>query len=455
MAKEKTKYVCKECGGETSRWLGQCPHCAAWNSISEFKEFRPSKGTARSTWAGEAGKAVPLKDVPVETHVRYSTGLPELNRVLGGGLVKDSVILLGGDPGIGKSTLLLQVSSHIAAGHKVLYVSGEESVSQVNQRAQRLGLPCENVYILPEVAIESIIPVIAEEKPQLVIIDSIQAVYSQALESAPGTVSQIRDCAAQFTRIAKAQGVAFILIGHVTKEGALAGPRVLEHIVDTVLYFEGDPQAGFRLLRANKNRYGPANELGVFAMTETGLTEIDNPSALFLQEHETPVPGVAILATVEGNQPLLVEVQSLMEDSVSPMTRKLSVGFDQERTSLLMAVLTERCGISCAQKNVYLNAVGGVKIKETAADLALALACYSFIRKKPIPADVVVFGEVGLAGELRGVTNPQARINEARRLGFKQVIMPKHKGEALKTEGMVVHEFKTLSDAIAFLRKLD
>ncbi len=399
MAKTKTVYTCTECGGTTPRWAGQCPHCQQWNTLVETvaesaanKRFQPLAASATVRKLSEIDAA----DVP-----RFSSGIDEFDRVLGGGLVSGGVVLIGGDPGIGKSTLLLQALANLAGQRRVLYVSGEESGAQIALRAQRLGVESPSLGLLAEIQLEKIQATLEVEKPEVAVIDSIQTLYSEALTSAPGSVAQVRECAAQLTRIAKSSGITIILVGHVTKEGSLAGPRVLEHIVDTVLYFEGDTHSSHRLIRAFKNRFGAVNELGVFAMTERGLRGISNPSALFLSQHEETVPGSCVLVTQEGTRPLLVEIQALVDTAHVPNPRRLAVGLEQNRLALLLAVLHRHAGIACFDQDVFLNAVGGVKITEPAADLAVLLSIHSSMRNKPLPRGLVVFGEVGLAGEIR------------------------------------------------------
>jgi DNA repair protein RadA/Sms len=403
MAKSKSTYSCTECGGQTLKWQGQCPHCQAWNTLVEAVS---EKVAARFTPVSESREVQSLSEVEAEEDQRYSTGLIEFDRVLGGGLVQGGVVLLGGDPGIGKSTLLLQAlcnMSLLPLARNVLYVSGEESARQVAMRAKRMGVDAKALHLLAEIRLERIQEVLAERKPDVAVIDSIQTVYSDALQSAPGSVAQVRECAAQLTRLAKASGTSMILVGHVTKEGALAGPRVLEHMVDTVLYFEGDTHSSFRLIRAFKNRFGAVNELGVFAMTEKGLREVSNPSALFLSHHGGQVPGSCIMVTQEGTRPLLVEIQALVDEAHSPNARRLSVGLEQNRRAMLLAVLHRHAGIACFDQDVFVNAVGGVKITEPGADLAVLLAIVSSLKNRPLPEKTVVFGEVGLAGEVRPV----------------------------------------------------
>ncbi|OIP11976.1 MAG: DNA repair protein RadA, partial [Betaproteobacteria bacterium CG2_30_59_46] len=408
MAKSKSIYTCTECGGQVTKWQGQCPHCMAWNTLVEtVAEAAPTAN--RYSALAHPSQLQRLSDVEALETPRQTTGIAEFDRVLGGGLVPGGVVLIGGDPGIGKSTLLLQALCHLGASNKVLYVSGEESAQQIALRAKRLALDAGPVQLLAEIQLEKISATLLALKPDVAVIDSIQTVYSEALQSAPGSVAQVRECAAQLTRLAKQAGITVILVGHVTKEGALAGPRVLEHIVDTVLYFEGDSNSSFRLIRAFKNRFGAVNELGVFAMTEKGLREVSNPSALFLSHHGQEVAGSCVMVTQEGTRPLLVEVQALVDEAHAPNPRRLSVGLEQNRLAMLLAVLHRHAGIACFDQDVFVNAVGGVKITEPAADLAVLLAIVSSLRNKPLPAKLVVFGEVGLAGEVRPVQRGQER----------------------------------------------
>jgi DNA repair protein RadA/Sms len=422
MAKAKSVYSCTECGGQSPKWQGQCPHCGAWNTLVESVATPPAKRF--ESVSGARSAIVPLAGVQAKNVERMPTGIAEFDRVLGGGLVPGGVVLLGGDPGIGKSTLLLQACAAVGASLRTLYVTGEESVEQIALRAQRLGLVNAPVELLAEVQLEAIVAAIGSSAPGVVVIDSIQTLYTEALASAPGSVSQVRECAAQLTRLAKQQGVIVVLVGHVTKDGAIAGPRVLEHIVDTVLYFEGDPHSSFRLVRAIKNRFGAANELGVFGMTERGLKGVSNPSALFLSQHDHAVPGSAIVATVEGSRPLLVELQALVDPALGGTPRRLAVGLEAQRLALLLAVLHRHGGVEVGGYDVYVNAVGGVRIAEPAADLAVLLAVASSLRNKPLPPKALVFGEVGLAGEIRPVQRGQERIREAAKLGFRQVLVP-------------------------------
>lgn len=446
MAKQKTIYSCTECGGQTLKWQGQCPHCQAWNTLVETIA---EKTVSRFSPVSEIDKVQNLSEVEAGEEPRFSTGVAELDRVLGGGLVHGGVVLIGGDPGIGKSTLLLQALSHMSASHKVLYVSGEESARQVALRAKRLVLNVANVQLLAEIQLEKIQLTLAGHKPDVAVIDSIQTIYSDALQSAPGSVAQVRECAAQLTRFAKASGTCIILVGHVTKEGALAGPRVLEHMVDTVLYFEGDTHSSFRMIRAFKNRFGAVNELGVFAMGEKGLREVNNPSALFLSHHDEQVPGTCVMVTQEGTRPLLVEIQALVDEARAPNPRRLTVGLEQNRLAMLLAVLHRHAGIPCFDQDVFVNAVGGVKITEPGADLAILLAIVSSLKNKPLTEKMVVIGEIGLAGEIRPVQRGQERLKEAAKLGFKQAIIPIANKPKQAIAGMEIIAVGRVGDAVA------
>ena len=390
----KTQFVCRDCGNTTAKWLGQCPACHAWNTLEEFRVPKKPAGGGRPTTGmlAETSTVALLSDVPVDTVPRLPTGLAEFDRVLGGGMVPGSVVLIGGDPGIGKSTLLLQALARMSQDQPVLYVSGEESLAQVALRAARLGIDGRTLPMLAEISLAHITQAIAQVRPAVVVIDSIQTMMSDDLTSAPGSVSQVRDCAAQLTRLAKQQGVAVVMIGHVTKEGALAGPRILEHMVDTVLYFEGDSHSTYRLIRAIKNRFGAVNELGVFGMTDRGLKAVTNPSALFLSQHADPVPGSCVLVTQEDTRPLLVEIQALVDQSAGGAPRRLCVGLDPMRLSLLLAVLNRHAGIHYHDQDVFLNAVGGVRITEPAADMAVVLAVLSSLKNRPLPPGLAVFG---------------------------------------------------------------
>lgn len=465
MAKDKTVYACNECGGTTPRWLGKCPHCNAWNSLVETVPQAPTAGKNRLS-AGSRGLAPTaelsvLSDIEAADVARTPTGLGELDRVLGGGVVEGGVVLIGGDPGIGKSTLLLQALDALQrSGLDTVYVTGEESGAQVALRSRRLGLGHSQVKVLAEIQLEKILATLDAKQPAIAVIDSIQTVYSDQLSSAPGSVAQVRECAAHLTRAAKASGIAIVLVGHVTKEGALAGPRVLEHMVDTVLYFEGDTHSSYRLIRAIKNRFGAVNEIGVFAMTEKGLKGVSNPSAIFLSQHSQPVPGSCVLVTLEGTRPMLVEIQALV-DSGGPSPRRLSVGLDRDRLAMLLAVLHRHAGVACMDQDVFVNAVGGVRIGEPAADLAVMLAITSSLRGKALPKGFIAFGEVGLAGEVRPAPRGQERLKEAAKLGFSVALVPKanmpKKGDSAMTkalEGMTIHAIERIEDALEVVRGL-
>jgi DNA repair protein RadA/Sms len=451
MAKTKTIYTCTECGGQSLKWQGQCPHCTAWNTLVETIAEAAPGGNRYGALAAD-GKLQKLAEVEAAEVPRSPTGVAELDRVLGGGLVAGAVVLIGGDPGIGKSTLLLQALAHMSASQKVLYVSGEESAQQIALRAKRLALDAKSVELLAEINLERILSTLREHKPKVAVIDSIQTIYSEALQSAPGSVAQVRECAAQLTRYAKQAGTAIIFVGHVTKEGALAGPRVLEHIVDTVLYFEGDTNSSFRLVRAFKNRFGAVNELGVFAMTEKGLREVSNPSALFLSHHGQEVAGSCVMVTQEGTRPLLVEVQALVDEAHAPNPRRLSVGLEQNRLAMLLAVLHRHAGIACFDQDVFVNAVGGVRITEPAADLAVLLAIVSSLRNKPLPGKMVVFGEVGLAGEVRPVQRGLERLKEATKLGFTRAVVPRANAPKQPLPGMDIVAVERIEEAVANCR---
>jgi DNA repair protein RadA/Sms len=450
MAKAKTVYTCTECGGQTLKWQGQCPHCNAWNTLVETIAEKTS--ASRYQPLAESSKLQKLGDIDAREEPRRPTGIGELDRVLGGGLVTGAVVLLGGDPGIGKSTLLLQALAILGGSCNAIYVSGEESAQQIALRASRLAVDAAALNLLAEIQLEKVLAVLSAQKPDVAVIDSIQTIYSEALQSAPGSVAQVRECAAQLTRFAKSSGTALLLVGHVTKEGALAGPRVLEHMVDAVLYFEGDTHSSFRLVRAIKNRFGAINELGVFAMTERGLRGISNPSALFLSQHGTQVAGSCVMVTQEGSRPLLVEVQALVDEAHAPNPRRLSVGLEQNRLAMLLAVLHRHAGIAAFDQDVFVNAVGGVKIDEPAADLPVLLAIVSSLRNKPLPEKLVAFGEIGLAGEVRPVQRGQERLREAAKLGFKLAIIPKANAPRTAIEGIEVVSVERVEEAVARVR---
>ena len=444
----KVVYCCTACGGQAPKWQGQCTSCGEWNTLVETIQ-ESSSSTRFSGVAGAPSRPQNLVDIQARDEVRIGTGIDEFDRVLGGGLVAGGVVLLGGDPGIGKFTLLLQALSMVATKHQVLYVSGEESAEQVALRARRLQVDPTGVRLLAEVNLEKIIATLSESKPRIVVIDSIQTIYSDALQSAPGSVGQVREGAAQLTRYAKQTGTCVVFIGHVTKAGDLAGPRVLEHIVDTVLYFEGDTQSSFRLVRSFKNRFGPANELGVFAMTDRGLKGVSNPSALFLSQHNTEVAGSCVMVTQEGIRPLLVEIQALLDESHSPSPRRLSVGLEQNRLAMLLAVLHRHASIGCFDQDVFVNAVGGVRISEPAADLPVLLAIMSSLRNKPLPGNMVSFGEVGLAGEIRPAPKGQERLKEAVRLGFTLALVPQGNAPKNAIPGLQVLVVDRIDQAMA------
>lgn len=446
----KSCYVCRECGASFPKWAGQCSECQAWNVLEESLAAPASAATGRySGFSGEtSAQVLTLTDVESEQEVRSSTGSAELDRVLGGGLVEGSVVLIGGDPGIGKSTLLIQTLARLSDSLRTLYVSGEESPRQISLRARRLGLNTEKLRLLPETCVERIVTVAERERPDVLVVDSIQTMYTELLQSAPGSVSQVREAAAQLVHFAKRCATAVFLVGHVTKEGNLAGPRVLEHMVDSVLYFEGEAGSQFRLIRTIKNRYGAVNELGVFAMTDKGLKEVSNPSAIFLSRQAETVPGSIILITREGTRPLLVEVQVLVDESPLANPRRVTLGLEQNRLSMLLAVLHRHCGIGMFDQDVYVNVVGGVRITETASDLAVLMAALSSFRNRPIDLGLVVFGEVGLTGEIRPVPNGQERLREAAKHGFKHAVVPRMNIPKQSIQGLRVTGVDKLSDVL-------
>lgn len=451
MAKTKTVYVCNDCGAETPQWAGQCTACNAWNSLVENAQIKASTKTARVHNLAPAATVQKLDTIRAENIIRIKTGLGELDRVLGGGLVLGSVVLLGGGPGIGKSTLLMQSMSAMGENAKVLYISGEESADQVALRAHRLGVSGGNISLIAETSLETIAETLHREQPQVVVVDSIQTLFTHALQSAPGSVAQVRETAAHLVRWAKGTGTGLFLIGHVTKEGALAGPRVLEHMVDAVLYFEGEASDRFRLVRAMKNRFGTVNELGVFVMEESGLQEVSNPSAMFISRQTSDSAGSVILATQEGTRPLLVELQALVDDSQLANPRRVSVGVDGNRMAMLLAVLHRHAGIAMQSQDVYVNVAGGIRINETASDLALLLAAVSSYRNRPLGNDVVVFGEVGLGGEVRPVQRGGDRLNEASKLGFKRAIIPHANRPKIKRKDIDVIPVRRLTDALELI----
>ena len=452
MAKvSRTFFVCRECGAVVPKWAGQCADCGAWNTLEETVPAPAAASTGG--YAGNlSGTAVQsLGAVAASEQPRIATGLGELDRVLGGGLVEGAVVLIGGDPGIGKSTLLIQALARLATAVPTLYVSGEESAQQIGLRARRLGLPMGDLRLLTETSVERILALALAEQPRVMVIDSIQTMYSEQMQSVPGAVAQVRETAAQLVRFAKLHGIAVFLVGHVTKEGALAGPRVLEHMVDTVLYFEGEPGAQLRMVRAIKNRFGAVNELGVFAMTERGLREVSNPSAIFLSRHDSAVSGSSILVTWEGTRPLLVEVQALVDQSPLANPRRVALGLEQNRLSMLLAVLHRHANVSVYDQDVFVNVVGGVRITETAADLPVLLAVHSSLRDRPLPRTLAGFGEIGLSGEVRPVPNGLVRVQEAVKHGFTRVIVPRANMPKKRVGGTEVIGINRLTDALETL----
>ena len=452
MAKSKSIYSCTECGATSPKWQGQCPGCAEWNTLVESVAEKATGHRYESL--APVARLRNLSEIEASETERIPTGIAEFDRALGGGLVPGGVVLIGGDPGIGKSTLLLQALSLLSSACKVLYVSGEESGEQIALRARRLGLDSHALQLMAEINLERILATLQGEKPQVAVIDSIQTLWSDQLSSAPGSVAQVRECAAQLTRLAKQTGITVILVGHVTKEGALAGPRVLEHIVDTVLYFEGDTHSSFRLVRAFKNRFGAVNELGVFAMTDKGLKGVNNPSALFLSQHGQDVAGSCVMVTQEGTRPLLVEIQALV-DSAHGNPRRLTVGLEAQRLAMLLAVLHRHAGIVCFDQDVFVNAVGGVKITEPAADLAVLLSITSSLKNKALPSKLVVFGEVGLAGEIRPAPRGQERLKEAAKLGFTRAVIPEANRPKQPIAGMEIIAVKRVEEAVARIREIE
>lgn len=450
MAKSKTAFVCNECGADYSKWQGQCSECGQWNCVSEVR-LGPARsaGSGRSGYAGSRSEVQSLASVDLGEMPRIDTGIGEFNRVLGGGMVPGSAILIGGHPGAGKSTLLLQTLCALAVRMPALYVTGEESLQQVAMRAERLDLPRDQLQMLAETDVEAIIAAADRLRPSLLVVDSIQVMHLADISSAPGSVSQVRECAALLTRYAKQSGTVLLLVGHVTKDGSLAGPKVLEHMIDCSILLEGGDDSRFRTLRGQKNRFGAVNELGVFAMTETGLREVKNPSAIFLSRSEAISSGSLVMVVWEGTRPLLVEIQALVDESVMGNPRRVAVGLDQNRLAMLLAVLHRHGGLLVADQDVFVNVVGGVKVLETSADLALLLAIVSSFRDRPLARDLVVFGEVGLAGEIRPVPSGQERLLEASKHGFKRAIVPKANVPKAPIEGMEIVAVTRLSEALA------
>lgn len=444
--KQKSWFSCQQCGYQSAKWLGKCPDCGAWNSMAE-ETASPSGSGGRPSLP--PGSPVPIGAVEAGDEARRQTGIAEFDRVLGGGVVAGSVVLIGGDPGIGKSTLLLQVMHHLAQGSgPVLYVSGEESAHQIRLRGSRMGVAAEKLFLLPETSLEQILKRTAELKPTAMVIDSIQTVYTSAIESAPGSVSQVRETAGRLMVFAKGSGVPVFLVGHVTKEGALAGPRVLEHLVDTVLYFEGDSGHPYRILRAVKNRFGSTNEIGVFEMREEGLTEVGNPSELFLAERPKGVPGSVVVASVEGSRPLLVELQALVCSTQYGVPRRTTIGVDHNRVALLVAVLEKKVGLHLAGQDIFINVAGGVRLNEPAIDLGLICAIASSHLDRAVPADALILGEVGLAGEVRGISRPDIRVKEAVKLGFKRCLIPASAARQVKVDGIELVGVSSVAEAL-------
>ena len=454
MAKAKTAFVCNDCGADFPKWQGQCGECHAWNTLSEIRLSGPAsksasvRSTGRSGYAGATASVQRLEEVAVVDLPRLRSGFDEFDRVLGGGFVPGSSILIGGHPGAGKSTLLLQTLCRLAAQQPALYVTGEESPEQIALRANRLGLPTDQLQLMAETDVDAILASVEALKPRVLVVDSIQVVHSETLTSAPGSVSQVRDCAAQLTRYAKQTGIVLILVGHVTKDGSLAGPKVLEHMIDCSILLEGDHDSRFRTLRGQKNRFGAVNELGIFAMTDAGMREVTNPSAIFLDRSEHIAPGTTVVVVWEGTRPLLVEIQALVDDSSLGNPRRVTVGFEQNRLAMLLAVLHRHGGIQVGDQDVFANVVGGVRVMETSADLALLLAVVSSLRDRPLPRDWVVFGEVGLSGEIRPVPSGQERLSEAAKHGFKLAIVPKGNAPKKSMSGLKVVPVSRLSEAL-------
>lgn len=448
MAKTKTHYRCQSCGEISPKWMGQCAGCQEWNTLVSESTVQSD---SLSQYAGSVSELTRLDQIKAEKASRLDTGLTELNRVLGGGLVTGSVVLLGGDPGIGKSTLLLQTLSTMSQGMPVMYVTGEESLTQVKLRAERLGLGDSPLQLLAETQVERIMACADVAKPKVLVVDSVQTIYTDTISSAPGGVGQLRESAARLVRYAKLRGLAIFLVGHVTKEGTLAGPRVLEHMVDTVLYFEGQQDNRFRVVRAVKNRFGAVNELGVFAMTDKGLKEVMNPSKIFLSHAQSPVSGSVVMVTWEGTRPLLVEIQALVNESHLANPRRVTVGLESNRLGMLLAVLHRHCGIVTYDQDVFSNVVGGMRVTETGSDLALVVSVISSLRNRPVPNDWVIFGEIGLTGEVRPVQNGQARLNEAKKHGFKHAVIPKDNAPKQKIAGLDVHPVSKLHEVLGLV----
>ena len=449
MAKTKTVFFCTECGNETPKWMGRCPGCGAYNTMQEHIEKPALPGKSKSAPVGQSRKATAITQVDCSTEIRFSTGMGELDRVLGSGAVSGSLVLVGGAPGIGKSTLLLQICNSLCKGRKVLYVSGEESERQLKLRAQRLGVAPEGLYILSETRLSDILEAVDELEPDILIADSIQTLYQETNESAPGSVSQVKDCTMTLMQLSKSRGISVFVVGHINKDGNIAGPKVLEHMVDCVLYFEGDPNTSYRLLRAAKNRFGSTNEIGVFEMADTGLVEVPNPSQMLLEGRPEGAPGTCVACVMEGTRPVLAEVQALVTKTTFNVPRRTADGFDFNRAVLLMAVAEKRAGMKLNVFDAYINVIGGLRLDEPGADLPVILAVASSYRDQPIPDDLVAIGEVGLTGEIRSVSHMNQRLSEAARLGFKKCIIPRNGSEKLDIPaGLTVYKVRNLREAI-------
>ncbi|NJD39268.1 MAG: DNA repair protein RadA [Geobacter sp.] len=447
--RQKTVFSCSQCGCQSPKWLGKCPDCGVWNSMAE--ELKPGATKGAGLHGQGRNQALPIGEVPPQAEARFSCGIGELDRVLGGGLVPGSLVLIGGDPGIGKSTLLLQAMHHLAAEGAVLYVSGEESAAQTRLRGERLGVSGRPLLVLAENSLEEIVVQVEKIRPRAVVVDSIQTVWTHSLESAPGSGSQVRESAGKLMLLAKGSGIPIFIVGHVTKDGAIAGPRVLEHMVDTVLYFEGDRGHPYRILRAVKNRFGSTNEIGVFEMKSGGLAEVANPSELFLSERPLDAPGSVVTASLEGSRTLLVEVQALVTPSNYGTPRRTTIGADSNRLALLVAVLEKKAGLHLGGQDIFLNVAGGARLTEPAADLAMLLAVASSHLDRPVPANAVVFGEVGLAGEVRAITQPEPRISEAGKLGFEQCLLPEGNLRRLAGGSIALQGVSTVQEALELL----
>lgn len=433
MAKIKSVYICSECGYESPKWYGKCPSCGEWNTMNEEIKDQTHSSTHNRTRVSSYAPPVQIKDISTTDEIRYKTGLSELDRVLGGGIVKGSLVLLGGDPGIGKSTILLQICEHLGKNHKILYVSGEESKRQLKLRATRLNVNNDNLYIQTQTDVELVSETIRQDKPDLVMIDSIQTMSLNELQSSPGSITQVRECTNYLMRVAKSLDIPLIIVGHVNKEGSIAGPKVLEHVVDAVLHFEGDKQMSYRILRAVKNRYGSTNEIGVFQMTDVGLVEVENPSQMLLSGRPKNVSGTCVACAMEGTRPILAEIQGLATTTGYGNPRRMSTGFDYNRMSLILAVLEKRAGYYFSNTDTYINVVGGLRLDETAVDIAVAMALVSSLKDVAIPEHAIAIGEIGLAGEIRAVNHISQRVTEAIRLGFKRIIVPYHNLKDIKT----------------------